>query len=46
MKIYAITMDYEAPLEYFTNKVDAIRALGTDKGYHPDYHYIIEIEVK
>jgi hypothetical protein len=44
MTIYAITMDYESPFEYFANKVDAIRELG--KSYHPDFHYIIEIEVK
>lgn len=45
MTIYAITMDYESPFEYFANKVDAIRALGA-KHYNPDYHYIIEIEVQ
>jgi hypothetical protein len=39
-------MDYESPLEYFANKVDAIKALGTEKHYDPDFHYIIEIEVK
>lgn len=44
MKIYAITMNYEAPLEYFANLVDAIHALGKD--YDPDFHYIEEIEVK
>jgi hypothetical protein len=44
MTIYAITEDYEAPYQYFANKVDAIRELG--KNYDPDFHYIIEIEVK
>ena len=46
MTIYAITMDYESPFEYFANKVDAIKALGTNKAYNLDFHYIIEIEVK
>jgi len=46
MTIYAITEDYESPLEYFANKVDAIKALGTNKDYDINHHYIIEIEVK
>lgn len=44
MIIYAISADYEAPYEYFANKVDAIKALG--EHYNPDFDYIIEIEVK
>jgi hypothetical protein len=46
MTIYAITSDYEAPYEYFANKVDAIRALGEGKAYNIKFDYIIEIEVK
>jgi hypothetical protein len=45
MIIYAITSDYEAPFEYFANKVDAEKALAS-KPYNTEYDYIIEIEVK
>lgn len=46
MIIYAITQDYQAPAEYFANKVDALRALGEGIDYNLDHNYIIEIEVK
>lgn len=45
MIIYAITMDYESPLEYHSTKAGAEWALANKTYFDPNYHYIEEIEV-